>query len=229
MWRAGEVRNGSEDSIVSHPRRGTLVLLVGVTGIFLSSVAAGQPTGESKDPRPGRKPGDQRIRDLSKRLQRREAADFDPMKRIVSGMAEVEKRLSASFDPGAETQAKQAAIIAQLDAAIAAAVQRGAKSSEQLAVGDARRRAEPGSDAAKEKAGSQAGEAESGAPGGGARAAAEQKVERPFREAGRSWGHLPVRDRDEVLQGSTERSVERFQRWIDRYYESLARVEERPP
>ena len=43
-----------------------------------------------------------------------------------------------------------------------------------------------------------------------------------LREARRQWGHLPPRDRDEILQAADEDIHDKYREQIERYYELLA-------
>ncbi|MFQ5495803.1 MAG: hypothetical protein ACE5EX_10530, partial [Phycisphaerae bacterium] len=48
----------------------------------------------------------------------------------------------------------------------------------------------------------------------------------PFRELRRGWGHLPGREREELIQGISERYLDRYREWIERYYRALQEVDE---
>ena len=48
----------------------------------------------------------------------------------------------------------------------------------------------------------------------------------PFRESRRGWGHLPARDRDELLQGVEEAFIEQYRPQIEQYYRALTETEE---
>ena len=53
-------------------------------------------------------------------------------------------------------------------------------------------------------------------------AAGETKpVRGDLQETRRSWGLLPQRERDEMIQGSSEGYIERYREWIERYYRAL--------
>jgi hypothetical protein len=45
----------------------------------------------------------------------------------------------------------------------------------------------------------------------------------------RSWGHLPQRDREEVIQGIGEACLERYRVWIERYYRALQETGDSSP
>ena len=196
---------------------GILILLVVLTG---GAAFAQDATGNGSQPD---KDQDRRAEALSKRLIRGESVEQDPMARIVAQMAEAELRLARSFDPGPATQALQQRIIDDLDAAVAAAIRRGGRggSGGGLA-GDQRRRP---SEAVAGQGRDTSGRAASGTRGDAARAKGEPAtagLSGQFRESRRGWGHLPPRDRQEVIQGLGEQSLEKFRQWIERYYKALA-------
>jgi hypothetical protein len=47
-----------------------------------------------------------------------------------------------------------------------------------------------------------------------------------LREFRRAWGHLPMREREEIIQGIAESFLERYREWIERYYRALQETEE---
>ena len=49
-----------------------------------------------------------------------------------------------------------------------------------------------------------------------------------FRESRRGWGHLPQRDRDELLQGIDEEFIEQYRPQIEQYYRALTETEDQP-
>lgn len=166
-------------------------------------------------------------RELSEKLIRNESAGKNLMQRIVDEMEAVESRLLRGFDPGPETQEMQRKIIRELDLAIRSAVRRGSGGSDGGGSGDMRR--------SDRKAGAEADSGSSGSGGdgldsGSAESSPAEDVRRgrfsgPLRELRRGWGLLPPRDREEVIQGAGEESLERFRDWIERYYRDLAENE----
>jgi hypothetical protein len=42
----------------------------------------------------------------------------------------------------------------------------------------------------------------------------------------RAWGHLPMREREEIIQGVGERYLERYRDWIERYYRTLQETDD---
>jgi hypothetical protein len=37
----------------------------------------------------------------------------------------------------------------------------------------------------------------------------------------RAWGHLPMREREEIIQGVNEEFLEEYREWVERYYRAL--------
>ena len=67
---------------------------------------------------------------------------------------------------------------------------------------------------------------DSKAPAKSNRAQDDTRGSEQFREWRSGWGHLPQRDRDEIIQGVGERSLDKFRRWIERYYKALSDADE---
>lgn len=160
------------------------------------------------------------------------AKDEDIMQQILQLMQDVATELQLDFDTGAETQAMQKEIVTQLDEAIRiAAAQRRASRSSSASSSDARRMAQPKSTGREGRERGRPDESSAdvkssdtaGSPGSvteGAAAGGELK------ESRRSWGHLPMRARDEIIQGVGERFLERYREWVERYYRALQESEE---
>jgi hypothetical protein len=146
-------------------------------------------------------------------------------------MDEAARKLEIDFDTGDETRAVQERIMDQLDEAIkVASVRRQVRSlSGESSSGDKRRRStgersrsedssrssRDGEDAStSETVGETGSEAQGDRVGG------------DLRESRRTWGHLPRRERDEVIQGIGETSLERYRAWIERYYRALQESQE---
>lgn len=188
-------------------------------------IAAGSAPRPSSDPQ-------RRADDLGQRLIRKAArnVDDDVMEKIIRAMNEAARRLEVDFDAGEETQSLQRRIVGQLDDAIkqAAMQRRRLRRAEPTASADKRRmpdraqrrhakRAKGSAqkrDASSTTGGKRDVSAEGGLPGG------------TLRESRRSWGSLPLRERDEVLQGIGEQFLERYRAWIERYYRSLQEAPE---
>ena len=152
------------------------------------------------------------------------------MARIMRLMGEAARKLEIEFDVGAETRALQVRIVDGLDEAIKAAasqrrpsrrVQSPARSDKRRLPprkkradgkeSDAKRGSTDSSQTSTARAGSDAGKG--AVPGG------------RLRESRRSWGHLPRREREAVLQGIGEKYLERYRAWIEQYYRALQEVD----
>ena len=155
-----------------------------------------------------------------------ESNSEDPMVAMMRDMTEIAQKLQVDFDPGEQTQAQQRQVSARLDEAIkAAAARRRAQSQpDPKQMADKRKmpamkKPEP-RPAEKKQAGE--GQAKSTADKSSTEAtAAKQDAKTDLPNARRPWGNLPQRDRDEVLQGAEEESLERFRPWIDQYFRAL--------
>jgi hypothetical protein len=143
---------------------------------------------------------------------------------LIRLMDESATRLELEFDPGEQTQDVQGRIVRQLDEVIKQAGSRTqAKSrSSKPSQGEKRGSAKPDAKSGKD------GAARPGQPADGSDA--PESTERGTAAGGtdpdRTWGHLPQRERDEVIQGITEKHLERFREWIARYYQALQEADE---
>ncbi|HNQ22976.1 MAG TPA: hypothetical protein PKK06_07775 [Phycisphaerae bacterium] len=168
--------------------------------------------------------------DLSKKLVRQvtSASDEDVMDRLLRLMDESARQLSIEFDPGTQTQAVQGRIIEQLDEAIkvAAAQRRKGGPARPQTHPDKRRRQDAdqkqGEDAQADAAQEVTTTASPTAAGDEQSRHADQ-----LREFRRAWGNLPERDREEIIQGSSEGFLERYRAWIERYYRALQEADEK--
>ena len=162
--------------------------------------------------------------ELAKRLLDGAGGSGDVMDRILALMRQSGRRLDIDFDPGVATQAVQTRILEELDNAVKAAAQkrRRQSKSESTSAADKRR---PTSDKTQTKPGDHS----SSAPESGATPTAN-KGDHPadtrtglgaLRESRRGWGRLPERDREQILQGADESTLQRYKAWIDRYYRAL--------
>jgi hypothetical protein len=148
---------------------------------------------------------------------------------VIRMMKEVAAKLEIQFDAGESTQVLQRRILSQLDEAIktAAAQRRPNRKNEPMPGGDKRRMPQRTAENAKKKADGQkrtADAAKSGDAVPGAGAGQTSLTGGSLEESRRSWGNLPSRERDEVIQGSGERFLERYRAWIERYYRALQEV-----
>jgi hypothetical protein len=167
-------------------------------------------------------------RELGEKLIRRVRADSDEglMAGIMRLMDTAAVRLEVDFDAGEETQVLQQRIMDQLNEAITEAasqrqlVPQGGQSSKgdkRRKPRSAKRQQEKGkgtTDDPKTKSSSDRAN-EDAASGSGSTSGGS------LRERRRSWGNLPSREREEVIQGASEQYLERFRAWIERYYQAL--------
>ncbi len=164
---------------------------------------------------------DDRAKDLAERLLGEKSEDGDLMQRVLERMSQAEERLAKQYDAGLETQALQRLAIEELELAIKSAARGKSSGKGASSAGDKRRKS--GRPAGKSESNSQpsASGAETEAAQGEADAQAGS-ARGPLRETRRGWGHLPPRDRDEIIQGSREQSLDAYREWIERYYRALS-------
>jgi len=153
------------------------------------------------------------------------------MATIVRLMTEASRKMEIEFDPGEETQALQGRIQGMLDEAIKAAAskQRARKKSAVTTSPDKRQMPTVGKREPRPEVNAK-GETSSGSTSNTAKAPAAEgrgEVERAMlQDPRRSWGHLPRREREEVIQGAGEGFLERYRTWIERYYRALQESDE---
>ena len=165
---------------------------------------------------------------LGERLIRKatSGAEEDLMTSIIRLMDEAAHRLEIEFDAGDKTQALQQRIMDQLEKAIqvAASQRRPMRSRQQRPRGDKRKMVKerpPKAPSLKE----QPGVASSRTTQAGTTAPSRSSSSGDLRETRRTWGHLPMRHREEIIQGAGERFLERYRAWIERYYRALQEPE----
>jgi len=184
----------------------------------------GQDADQKEPPKRERDVGKRLIRDVA------ESADADLMAQIMRLMSDVQQRLDVEFDPGEGTRATQQEIVDRLNDAIQLAA-RQRRNSRQSAASSSDKRSRPDKARAKPKdrgsSQSQAKASESSdTTAGTADVASADAKAGNMHETRRTWGNLPKRDRDEVIQGSDEAHLERFRKWIERYYQALQETDE---
>lgn len=166
--------------------------------------------------------------DLGQRLIRKAAdeSDEDMMSGIIRLMSEAARKLEVEFEPGADTQAIQQQVLEQLDDAIkeAASRRRMQSPNQQKSTGDMRRRPSKEPPPAKRATAAKPGAVDPNPPEntatpGGAEDA--RNTGGSFRESRRTWGQLPEREREEIIQGAGEGYLERYRAAIERYYRAL--------
>lgn len=174
------------------------------------------------------KPVDQKDKQLADRLIRNavEKSEEDLMASIVRLMSESTRLLEIEFDTGDVIQHKQNTILKKLDEAVkAAAAQRRMKRSKPKQwQGDQRKKPKPGQqiDGQAEKIQSRSSSNSSSDVTGNKGTPTEIDAEGgKLNETRRAWGVLPKRQREEIIQGSSEAFLERYRQWIERYYQAL--------
>lgn len=171
--------------------------------------------------------------ELGERLIRKVVTDGeeDIMATIVRLMTEASRKMEIEFDPGKETQALQDRIQEKLDDAIKAAASKQRARKQSPAPTDPDKRRMPTANKREQRPEKQ-GKGESSpkstsntaeAPASDGRSEAERAA---LSETRRSWGHLPHREREEVIQGVGEGFLERYRVWIERYYRVLQESDE---
>lgn len=182
----------------------------------------------AQDPPPPKPPRDPD--DLSGRLIRKAVTetDEDLMDSIVRMMTDAAKKMEIEFDPGEKTQTVQKSIHQKLDEAIkvAASKQRmknktPSQQSDRRKMPTAQReppKKKPGMENASRAASATSSDDES-AKGGEASSPDGDRTD--LRDPRRGWGTLPQRQREEIIQGAGENSLERFRVWVERYYRAL--------
>lgn len=198
--------------------------------LFVTSICAAQVTDQAADDdkksTDGKKVGRRLIRKTTG------GSEDDLMDKIIRLMEQTGRRLEIELDAGAQTQAMQEEVLKQLDDAIKLAASQMRKTSGRLfsSKSDRRRRDQQkkpgGKSAASEKEQDASQQSASDATPAGGAADSGVGEDRELAESRRSWGNLPERDRDEVIQGADEQFLERYRRWIEQYYRALQDVPE---
>jgi len=203
-------------------------IAIGVVVVFL-----GMPASFGQVGTPPAEPP-QRVDDLGQRLIRKTITDGeeDLMATIVRLMTEASRRMEIEFDPGEETQSLQGRIQGKLEEAIKAAAskQRSRKKSPVQTDPDKRRMPTTSKreqrPEAKAKSESPPRRSSTTAEAPAAADGRSEAARATLQETRRSWGHLPRREREEVIQGVGEGFLERYRVWIERYYRALQESDE---
>ncbi len=152
--------------------------------------------------------------------------DGDVMSRVIDHMARAGERLADAFDPGDATQQIQKQAVRDLDLAIKQAKQnmrasRSASSQNREKRGEGQTSDDAeGNDEGNDAEGqSDSGEEGSAGLGGDIEVGKDAGT---LSERRRHWGHLPPRDRDQMIQRGDDEYHEKYRRQIERYYETLA-------
>ena len=176
---------------------------------------------------------DAALDNLGQKLVRKaiDESEEDVMSTMIRLMGESARRLELDFDAGEDTQAVQRRVLEELDSAIkeAAARTRRNKSQNPSSSSDKRRKPsdqQPGGQAAKEGDGEKGKGSADGSSESATQLTEAAKAGGELKESRRAWGNLPPREREEVIQGAEENSLERYRQWIDRYYRALQESDE---
>ncbi len=179
---------------------------------------------DKEEPKRKSKVGKRLIREVT------EGAEADIMDEIMRMMSDVGRRLDIEFDSGEETRAVQRDIVERLNNAILLAAKQRRRSRQSASSSRDRRRRPDQARPREKDVGQQ--QPDTGASSRSDSASTSQNAGSAGPKTGnlsetrRTWGNLPQRERDEVIQGSEEAHLERFREWIERYYRALQETEE---
>ncbi len=195
-------------------------------------VLLGSTTSFAQEKSPGPE-SDKKDQKLGQRLIRRAVANADEgvMESVARLMQEAAHRLEIDFDAGAETQTVQRGILDRLDKAIKVAASRRRPRRQRGRPSSADKRTMPKGKprtANKDKGSSvdQLDASPASTIDTRATAAGGVSAGGELRELRRTWGHLPMREREEIIQGIAESFLERYRERIERYYRALQETDE---
>ena len=152
-------------------------------------------------------------------------------------MARARQRLSVDHDPGTTTQIIQERILLDLDVLIEQANKQSKSASGKPGSGQQGKQpgapkpgqgGQPGNADANGQ-GQQAGQSSGGGSSDGAKdstltagGANDAKLSEEIKEKMSEWGGITPRQREAVIEGSSETVVEKYKKLVDDYYRSLA-------
>lgn len=167
----------------------------------------------------------ERSKELGEKLIRTvgSGGEEDLMQAIMRRMDESARRIGLDFDAGEDTQLVQETITKQLDEAIkiAASQRRRISRSEQPQRSDKRRSADHRKNTTGKGTATVSGDDTTTTSDAGSSPTEQSQSGQDLKESRRAWGNLPRREREEIIQGAGEHSLDRFREWIDRYYRAL--------
>ena len=201
----------------------SITVSVGPT-IWASAAGSWPPDAPARQqPDPADPPADTE-EDLADKLIRQSTgrAEQGVMGHIQRLMERSADLLTRDFEPGAKTQGTQREIISKLDDAIATAQRNRSRSNSSGQQSGDKRQAKLQAKKQGKQRGDPAADQASDTTAGGSADDTRVGGDRRFKESRRGWGHLPARDRDEVLQGIGESVLEKYRTLIDRYFRALA-------
>lgn len=200
------------------------VVFAGLVGLALPAMAQQRPA-KTQPPEPTRQ--EEKEKKIGQRLVRKSVSQSDEgiMAALIRMMDEASEKLDADFDTGSKTQTLQKQIMERLDEAIALAAKRkGSSKQRPRDKSDKRRKTDPQDTQSRKSGERQSGDstdAKSKEATPGKADAVSPDGSDAARDARRTWGHLPDRERDEVIQGVDEEFLEAYRMWIERYYRAL--------
>ena len=161
-------------------------------------------------------------------------ADARQAQRVGHRMGRARQRLATDLDPGQTTQLIQKRILDDMDVLIEQSrrQQAQARNSDQQqgeqSEAQTKRQPRPGEQQAQadnqggqqqQQQGTNPAEQSANAGGGGGR---DREKAGDIKETLREWGGLSPRQRDAVIEGSSETVIEAYKRLVEDYYKSLA-------
>lgn len=187
----------------------------------------GEQSDKPADAAPPPDAAGQAQRDLERALRGESLGDM--FQEAITLMRDTASRIDARQDIGATTQRMQEEILARLDAVIAKAEQQSNQNQQQQQQSGQSREQQRQPGQQQRQPGSEADQPQQGesvdATGASSRQDAQQS--RGWIESAQpTWGRLPVRLRDALLQGAGDTFSSMYERMTEEYYRRLA--EERP-
>lgn len=201
------------------PKEPTLDELLGLTPPAPSTPPTDVPPGEGA-PADVAKPAPSPAQaDLDRKLSGEE--EQDEFTRAVSLMGDAAKRLKDSQDPGLVTQRMQEDVLKALDKMISDAQKNQSKSkskSKQQQQQQSHSQPSPSSQKSSQPAQKSSPSPEAGAP----QIPREDGPGRTRAGNAASWGDLPARVRDALVEGINDRFSSRYRQKTEEYYKRLA-------
>jgi len=166
---------------------------------------------------------------VKSKLNMNEAAHL--FERAVKDMGRAAERLDRGKDAGLATQRVQQSVLAKLDQVISTARRtRQKRQSGQGGLGGQTPKEGSNANVSKpsggDRKGGEANRPSAGDPSVGHKPKAASS--NPLREHRTEWGHLPVRLREQLLQGLGESFSPLYQKMTEEYYRLLAEQENQP-
>jgi hypothetical protein len=163
-----------------------------------------------------------------RRLLAGRSTQTDALARMLAAMDAAGTGLSQRRDPGRATQDAQKQAVAAIDELIETARRAQNEAAGASKQTSARRRAAPiDPKGRRPRPGESRAQAAGTQPAIGPDRSDRAGVSAAVGEQARRWGHLPSRDRAELLQGLDEKVPPKYREHVERYYRSLS--EETPP